>query len=83
MLLFIHIIIPLIVSQKQEEKKIMKHIRDDIKLDAYDLIKIWRLAYRLGYIDGYESCEDEGPCSPRNDSIPEFIGKLLEKEDTK
>ncbi len=61
----------------------MKHIRDDIELDTYDLIKIWRLAYRIGYIEGYSACEDDAPCSPRNDSIPEYISKLLEKEDAK
>lgn len=57
-----------------------KHIREDINLDAYDLMKIWRMAYRNGYIEGYDDCADEAPCSPRNDSIPEFISKLLETE---
>lgn len=58
----------------------MKHIRDDINLDAYDLMDIWRLAYRIGYIASYDDCADEAPCSPRNCTIPKFIGKLLEEE---
>jgi len=57
----------------------MKHIRD-VNLDQYDLMEIWRLAYRIGYIAGYDDCGDEAPCSPRNCTIPKFISKLLEEE---
>ncbi|HJI42562.1 MAG TPA: hypothetical protein OIL83_04675 [Veillonellaceae bacterium] len=58
----------------------VKRIREDINFDAYDLMDIWRLAYRIGYIAGYDDCEDEAECKPSNDSIPEFISKLLEEE---
>lgn len=57
----------------------MKHIRD-VNLDQYDLMEIWRFAYRIGYLDGYGGCADEAECNPRNDSIPKFISKLLEEE---
>lgn len=57
----------------------MKHIRD-VNLDQYDLMEIWRMAYRIGYLDGYAECADEAECNPRNDSIPKFISKLLEEE---
>lgn len=81
MLLFIHIIIPLIVSQKQEENKLGKRFRDVISLDTYDLTRLWRMAYRLGYIDGYESCEDGKPCSPRNCEFPDFFIENTSKEE--
>lgn len=58
----------------------VKRIREDINFDAYDLMDIWRLAYRIGYIAGYDDCGDEAPCSPRNCTIPKFISKLLEEE---
>lgn len=57
----------------------MKHIRD-VNLDQYDLMEIWRFAYRIGYLNGYGDCADEAECNPRDDSIPKFISKLLEEE---
>lgn len=42
----------------------VKRIRKDINFDAYDLMDIWRLAYRIGYIAGYNDCEDEAECNP-------------------
>lgn len=58
----------------------MKNLRD-VNLDQYDLMEIWRVAYRMGYLNGYGECADESECNPHNDSIPEFISKLLEEED--
>lgn len=58
----------------------VKRIREGINFDAYDLMDIWRMAYRIGYLNGYGECSDEAECNPCNDSIPEFISKLLEEE---
>ena len=58
----------------------MKCLREDLNLNAYDLMDIWRMAYRIGFIEGHNACENEAPLNPRNDSIPEFIWKLLAKE---
>ena len=58
----------------------MKNLRN-VNLDQYDLMEIRRVAYRMGYLNGYGECADESECNPRNDSVPEFIIKLLEEED--
>lgn len=60
----------------------MTSFREDINLGAYDLVNIWRMAYRIGYIEGYKACEGEASLFPCNDSIPDFIWKLLEKEES-